>query len=391
MKIVYLIQSTFNSGGMERVLCNKVNWLVAHGHNIHIITTDQKGRDPFFDFASVVTHTDLGLNYEDNNGRAFIPKVFSYIGKQRRHRRKLNELLAVLKANIVISMYGTETTFLPKIKDGSAKLFEIHFSRYFRSNLEQATQRNVIYKLVAYYRQRSELCAIEHYNSFVVLTYEDRLQWLKSSLKQSIKVIPNSIPKGLNAKSDYTERKRVLAVGRLDVIKGFDLLIKAWSMVATRFPDWSLDIYGMGELQNKLEAQIARANLQGKINIMTPTDKINEVYEKADMYVLSSRCEGLPMVLLEAMACGVPAVAFACKCGPRDVITNNVSGLLIEQDNIEQLATGICQLIENPELRQNMGQEAARSVREKFNEDKIMCRWDDLFNELSNKISTQGQ
>lgn len=378
MKIVYLILGTFNSGGMERVLCNKANWLTEiAGHSLFIITTDQQGRTPFFNFSSRITHYDLGINYTDLKGFGIAKKTIGYIQKQRLHKSKLSVLLQELQADIVISMFGPEVGFLYQIQDGSRKILEIHFSKYFR--MQQA--RGGLWWVADKWRSIQDQKYIRKYDKFVVLTHEDKTYWGNHA---NIEVIHNAstfIP----STQATLDNKRVISVGRLTHQKGYDMLVEAWRLVNARHPDWRLTLVGSGEEQEKLQAQIQRLGLSNVIQLLSPTPMIEKEYLDSSIYVLSSRYEGLPMVLLEVMSCGVPAVAFACKCGPRDVITNEKDGLLICPYNIAELAEGICRLIENPYLRRKMGVQAKEIIRHKFSENTIMEQWNTLLNTIAAK------
>ena len=132
MKIVYCIAGTYNSGGMERVLANKANYLVRKGYEVVIVTTDQRGQKPFFSLDQCICCYDLGINYEENNGKSFVNKLIHYPFKQWKHKKRLSALLKELKADIEISMFCNDASLLPSIQDGSRKVLEIHFSRFKR-------------------------------------------------------------------------------------------------------------------------------------------------------------------------------------------------------------------------------------------------------------------
>ena len=133
MKIIYCIASVYNPGGMERVLLNKVRWLSERdGYEVAVVTTDQQGRPPFYAFPEKVQMTDLGINYSVDNGRAPIAKILSYFRKRRQHRKALTELLLREKADILVSLYPSESSFIPSIHDGSKKVLELHYCKFFR-------------------------------------------------------------------------------------------------------------------------------------------------------------------------------------------------------------------------------------------------------------------
>lgn len=376
MKIAYLILGTFNSGGMERVLSNKANYLAEKvDYDVSIITTDQQSRPPFFQFSEKIKHYDLDVNYSELSGMGFFAKTWAYLKKQQTHRERLTELLRREKFDVVVSMFGPEVHWLPKIKDGSKKVAEIHFSKYFRE--QQA--RKGLWKWSDLLRSRQDGKAIGKYDRFVVLTQEDKGYWGNLS---NIEVIYNASVVKTSKISDLSVC-RVITVGRLTYQKGYPRLLDAWKTVHQKCPGWELVIFGSGEDAGALNARIRKEDFGDTVKLMRPTEKIEEEYLKSAIYALSSRYEGLPMVLLEAMGCGVPAVAFTCKCGPRDVIDDGTDGILVPEGDVTGLAAGICRLIEDETLRREMGKNAVQKVRDKFSEEKVMSQWVDLFERIA--------
>lgn len=374
MKIVYCIAKTSASGGMERVLSIKSNYLSTHGHEIIIITTDQRNESSFFELDSRISCYDLGINYEENNGKSFINKAFYYPIKQRMHKRKLKALLRELQADIVISMFCNDASFISTIKDGSKKILEIHFSKLKRLQYG----RKGIWGVYDQLKSKSDEKIVTQFDKFVVLTHEDLRYWGESP---HMEVIPNPTPFKDPTQSQL-DSKKVVAIGRYDYQKGFDLLIEAWGFVHKHYPDWKLDIIGEGPLKTELQQLIDRNGLQDSISLEEPTKDIEEVYQRSSMLVMSSRYEGLPMVLIEAQSFGVPAVSFACKCGPRDIITGGVDGILVMNQDVEGLAKGMMELIEHEDLRKYMGA-AAKENSVRFSEDRIMKQWMKLFENLT--------
>ncbi len=369
-KIVYCIPAIYNSGGMERVLSLKANYLVEHGYDVSVITTDQAGRGVFFPLDERIKLYDLNINYEANNGKSIWSKVSQYPIKHRKHRQALSKLLKELSADVVISMFGHEASFLPKIKDGSKKVLEYHFSKLRRMQYD----RKGIWRLADWWRTKVDERIVPSYDHFIVLTQEDKVLW---GNLPNISVIPN--PLTFDSKETAPlSHKRVIAAGRLDFQKHFDALIDIWAKVTTKFPDWHLDIYGEGKDKVILEEQINRLGLT-TLQLKEPTKEIQEEYLKSSIYVMTSRYEGLPMVLLEAQTIGLPIVSYACKCGPRDIIEDGISGFLIEPYDqalfIERLST----LIADEELRISMGTKAKEHSKS-YQIDKIMPKWISLFN-----------
>ena len=374
MRIAYLIAGTYNSGGMERVLANKANYLVAHGYEVIIITTDQRGQKPFFPLDQRIKCYDLGINYEENNGKSFFNKVLHYPFKQWRHKKRLSELLNKLHADVVVSMFCNDASILPHIKDGSKKVLEVHFSRFKRLQYG----RKGLWKWADKWRSNNDLKVVSRFDRFVVLTKEDKVYW---GNLHNIQVIPNARTFAFEKPAELTN-KTVMAVGRYDFQKGFERLIAAWAKVCSKVDDWKLEIIGDGALRDKMLQQIEGNGLSDRVVLKKlPAAQMKDAYMNTSIFALSSRFEGLPMVLLEAQAAGVPIVSFACKCGPKDLIEDGINGFLVEEGDIEGLAKGLIRLIEDEELRKKMGK-AAYQNSEQYTENAIMKHWIDLFQNL---------
>ena len=373
MRIVYCIAGTYNSGGMERVLSNKVNFLVAHGYDIIVITTDQRNQKSFFSLDSRVKCYDLNINYEENNGKSFFNKLLHYPIKQYKHKKRLSALLKQLKPDITVSMFCNEVSFLPEIQDGSKKVLEIHFCRFKRLQYN----RKGLWRLADTWRSRDEQKIVSHYDRFVTLTNEDNKYW--GNIANSL-VIPNAQTFRC-ADRAVLNQKKVIAVGRYTYQKGFDLLIHAWKIVAQQRPDWKLSIVGDGELREYLDNLIKEEQLQHSVELSPVTTNIEQIYKDASILVMSSRYEGFGMVLLEAQTVGLPTISFDCKCGPSEIIVNGENGYLIEEGDIEGMAQRVLQLIENEALRKRMGENAYNNAL-RFSEDVVMSKWERLFKEV---------
>lgn len=371
-KIVYLIAGTFNAGGMERAMTGKANWLARHGYEVSVVTTDQRRRRPYFPLDKRIRTYDLDINYDETNG-SLIRKLATFTFKQARHRKRLTCLLQQLKADVVICMFNNDVSFVHKIQDGSRKVLEIHFSK----NKKLQYGRHGLWALADRWRTWREEKLVRKYDRFVVLTHEDAALW---GNMPNICVIPNARTFSPDRQADLT-RKQVLAIGRYDYQKGFDRLIDIWAKVqefgGARVQGWQLNIVGDGPLRQQLQQQINRLGLSDSVHLLRPTSDIQSLYLLSSVFVLTSRYEGLPMVLLEAQACGLPIVAYACQCGPRDIITDGTDGFLIAEQQETLFAQQLSTLMQDPALRQRMG-EAARQSSLRFSEDCIMKQWESL-------------
>ena len=290
----------------------------------------------------------------------------------------------MIKPGITISLLRREINFLSDLKDGSAKMGEIHFGKYKYREANFNFLPTIANKWISALWMRQLEQKIKKLDRFVVLTHEDATYWKELT---NLMVISNPITIH-NSEHTNGSQKRTIAVGRYTYQKGYDMLIKAWLEVYQKHPDWQLDIYGGGD-KEKYQALVNELGLQHVINCNGPITNIVEKYQNSSIFVLSSRFEGLPLVLMEAMSVGLPPVAFACPCGPKDIITNGDNGMLCENGNIQELASKICQLIEDEHLRKNMGNQAAISIQ-RYTLDNIMSQWDQLFKEIDKNRSKEA-
>ena len=376
MKIIYCIACTCHSGGMERVLANKANYLARHGYEIVVVTTDQRGAQPFFLLEPGIRNIDLGINYDENNGKSFLNKLLHYPLKQYRHKKRLKAVLMTERPDVTVSMFNNDADFIPSIKDGSAKVLEIHFSKFKRLQYG----RKGVWKLADRWRSKQDEKTVRKFDRFVVLTEEDKAYW---GNLPNIMVIPNAIS-GIPAGTALLANKRVIAVGRYTYQKGFERLVDAWHLLASRFPDWKLDIIGEGEERPLLEQRIHFYGLDGQVTLTRPTQEIGKVYQEASILASSSRYEGLPMVLLEAQAFGLPIVAFQCKCGPKDIVSDGMNGYLVPEGDTAGMARRLEILMKDEDLRKRMGLKAKESAL-RFNEETIMKKWMNTFQTLAGR------
>lgn len=207
------------------------------------------------------------------------------------------------------------------------------------------------------------------------------------------KNLPNKVvmPNPLTFPISSTEEKRnktILAVGRIDMwkVKGFDSLIKAWAVIASRYKDWHLEIAGIGsdENVNHLKQLSQDLNVECSVRFLGFKTNIDEIMRKSEIFVLSSRVEGFSMVLIEAMSQGCACVSFDCNNGPREIITHNKSGLLVENQNIEELSITMARLIDDKEMRRYLSANAKFEMQ-KYTTDNIIAKWENLFTEIFNK------
>ena len=376
-KIVYCTPSLYVAGGLERVLTLKANYFAeSYQYDVTIILTDGVGKPYYYPLSNKIKVVNLDINFEELWSCSFLKKVMLYLKKQRVFRKKLKRELISIKPDITISLLRREINFITQINDGSKKIGEIHVNRANYRNFETGDD-SFIKKQFARFWIRSLTKKLTKLDRFVVLTEEDRLQW--HELK-NVTVIPD--PLSFHPLSVSTlKSKRVIAVGRYVYQKGFDLLLKAWSIVEKRCLDVELVIFGQG-IREPYEILIDELKIdRNRCHLNGPTNDIEREYLESSIFVLSSRFEGFGMVIVEAMACGLPVVAFDCPCGPKDIITDGVNGILIEKDNVEKLAKGIISVAESPNLANKIAQNAQIRSHD-YDLDTIAGKWKCLFDSL---------
>lgn len=380
IKIAYCIPSLYYPSGMERVLTLKANYFTeVFGYEIHIILTDGENKPPYYELHPNIIVHQLAINYDHLYGTPIHRRILGYFKKQRVFRKRLNECLNRIKPDITISLLRRDINFINKMTDGSIKLGEIHFnkSNYREFNLPKLP--NSIKKLIKHFWMKQLIHKLRSLERFIVLSYEDAAEWTELN---NVTVIHNPLSFIPNSHSDCS-RKQVIAVGRYMPQKGFDRLISAWKIVSERHPDWILRIYGDG-MRKTLQKQIDTLEISKTCILEHSVRNVIDKYCESSIFVLSSRFEGFGMVITEAMVCGVPPIAFTCPCGPRDIIENNIDGILVENGDITGLADKICFLIENETVRKEMGIRARHDV-ERFKIEKIALQWKSLFESVTNQ------
>lgn len=374
IKIAYCIPSLYYPSGMERVLTLKANYFAeVFGYEIHIILTDGIDKKPYYELhPSVIVH-QLGINYEELNKLPFHKRLVKYIIKQGQFKKKLNNYLTQIHPDITISLLRRDINFINQMTDGSVKIGEIHFNKSNYRDLSNSRLPGFVRAIARTYWRMQLINRLRELSRFIVLSHEDAREWTELN---NVEVIHNPLSFFPDKQSDGSQ-EQVIAVGRYVPQKGFDRLIAAWQLVVRKHPDWVLRIYGDG-MREQLQQQIDSLGITSSCVLEHTVQNIVGKYCESSIFALSSRFEGFGMVIIEAMACGVPPVSFTCPCGPRDIIDDGKDGLLVEDGHIEELAEKICYLIENEDIRKEMGRQARVNV-ERFKIENIAEQWRLLF------------
>ncbi|MFC7583894.1 glycosyltransferase family 4 protein [Nonomuraea antimicrobica] len=223
-----------------------------------------------------------------------------------------------------------------------------------------------------------------HYDRFdaiTVLTRTNRLEYRRLLPSTPTVQIPNAVHR-VDQEPSLQVNPVVVAAGRLVPQKGFDLLVKAFAQVVPEHPEWRLRIFGTGARERQLVGLVEQYGLGEHVSMPGRTDRLDRELANASVYALSSRFEGLPMVMIEAMTHALPVVAFDCPTGPGDVLTDGVDGVLVPPRDVDALAAALNRLIADRELRVRMGKAAVRTSRA-YGPEQVMPLWEDLFAELA--------
>ena len=375
MKIVYCLDSINSVGGIQRVTVLKANQLsVQPGNDVWVLVADNSGERIFTLFPSV-HFVDLAVNYYKDDWKSKWNVLKGIFIKRRIHKKRLEAQLMQICPDIVVSVGQSEKNILPRIKGKWATVREFHFTRDYRRRMA----RTWIEKFNSFIGEIIERCfTLRKYDRIVVLTQEDKsTNW--RNIKQVV-VIPNFISISFSSMSPLSE-KRVIAIGRLTYQKNFSSLVRAFADVAKRFPEWKLDIFGDGDEWSLLSNLINKLSLEENVRLCGVTDHIEEKMLSSSILALSSRFEGFPLVLIEAMSCGLPCVSYSCPCGPKDIISDGVDGFIVPMENEVMLAEWIGYLIENVERRKEIGAAAYRKAQN-YSIDRIISMWMNLFHSL---------
>lgn len=377
MKIVYFIPSLYNSGGMERVLTTKVNYFVENfGYEISIVVTNNFGKKPFFELDERVEIVDLNIDFYEGNNPLF--KILKYRCSQKRFKNMVQQWLDMRKVDFCISYFGREIDFFHELTGDFTKIGELHFSRHYRRQIYSGINQNLIYNLLGKIRDFQLLKNTKKLDKLVVLTEEDKQSWVSDGI-ENVVTIANPCPIELKNRMDKNS-KMVLSIGRFVEQKGFDSLLRIWAKVSSEFSDWSLHIYGEGPLKDALLQQIDSLNIKN-INLHSFATDIESIYSRATIFSLSSKFEGLPMVLIEAQSSGIPSVAYDCPCGPSEIIIDGKSGFVIPLNDESLFAKKLSQMMASTELQETMSSQSLQHAY-RYTLDNIAKCWNKLFLEL---------
>ncbi len=379
LRVAYFLESLVAFGGVERVLSDKANYMAIYfDYEVYIITCAQKPEQPnAFLLHDSVKQVYLNVPYYEQYNYGYPKRLFVKRDIGRQIRQKLSEAVQQIDPDVLIGVSHFEAALVSTIPCRAKKVIESHEARPFTmSGLSQ--YRNFLSSIYMKFYRIKYLHTIERHADVVVsLTEGDAHEWRKS---RRVEVIPNFSLMPIEEYSNC-ETKRIIAAGRLSWEKGYDRLISVWEIVSKRFPDWKLDIFGNGNLQESLENEIKSREIEN-LTIHPPTKSIGHEYANSSICVLTSYFEGFALVLLESLRHGVPCIAFDCKFGPRSIIEDGTCGYLVEDGNIQLFADKLSKLIEEDDERLQLSFMSVEHARS-FDVYGTMTKWKTLFEELT--------
>lgn len=362
-KLLYITNGINGAGGLERVLSVKASYLAEHyNYDVTILSLNNNDTNPFYVFSNKIKFVSIDVS----------GNVLKY---SRAYLKGIRAQVNTIQPDIIcVCDDGLKAFFIPQfLKTKVPIIYERHVSKEIEMNenfnLFKRTSIKIKWMLMNW--------LAPYFSSFIVLTNGNINEW--KSLK-NIQVIPNPLS-FYPEQASTLQNKKVIAVGKQGYQKGYDRLLPAWKKVVEKYPNWHLEIYGTIAPEMKLAEKAQTLQIDKNIHFYSPIKEIKSKYTEASIYVMPSRFEGFGMVLIEAMACGLPCVSFDCPHGPADIITHGEDGLLVPNGDVEQLAKSLIDIMEQEHRRQAMGITAKENVK-RYLPEKIMPQWDDLFKSL---------
>lgn len=362
MKIVYLIDQLYKHGGIEKILSQKLNYLLNNTTlEIILITVNQQQKPFVYSVHPNIKHYDLNINYNTKQSYFHPSNWFILLT----HFIKLRKLFKDISPDVAVSVqFFPDQYFLPFLKTKKT-IKEIHFMGEAINSGLNRIDRYLFGKLIS------------KFSHLVLLNNDEKTFYSKFNY---IAIIPNFVTKQSVQNQINKRNKTILSAGRLAPVKQFHHVIQSFSMIAKKYPDWCLEIYGSenGIKVVELNEIIKKNDVQNQVFIHGAVSDLNKIMEKSSIFALTSITECFPMVLLEAQQAGLPIVSYDCKFGPRNIVHHLEDGLLVNDQDINDFANKLEELINNEALRNQMSDKAIQNVK-LFEEEKIMKMWINLF------------
>lgn len=365
MKIVLVISTLAAAGGAQRVVAGMANYWARKRWEVVVITSDDGSLPPFYEIHPAVKSIATDDSGEYSGLARALFRNLSRVLRLRKEIRKLAPACVIAVGDIIgirtiLAAFGLKTPILVSEHSDPAQLSRMKNGKIWSS------LRSCLYPFAAK----------------VVVLNEDCKNYFRRVIRTKIAVIPNAVPAksglcdGPREIIDVSAEKAFVTVGRLIPEKRFDLLLRAFALVSKRI-DNNLIIVGDGPLRAELEELAASLGITDRVLFTGMMRKPWTLVKDALFFVMSSESEGFPMVLLEAMVCGLPVVSFDCRTGPKEIIRDGIDGILVPPLDVNALAKEMERLAKDEETRQRMAGRAAE-VQERFGTEAIMAQWESL-------------
>ena len=381
MKIMIIHRSFALVGGAERVITDKANFLANAGHQLLLVSYEQ-GQHPLpYELHPSVGYKDLGCRFFTLSKYSLPFHIYHFLRLRNKFRKALRSTVEDFKPDVVVLASDWQTLMGAVVRSVNPipVIAEFH-NTYAHIMRKVESSENWLRKVVTQFYYRQTISNLRKCLKLVVLTEIDAQNWRRHF--DNVCVIPNPVTQYPDVIDDIPkDNGRIIFVGRFNHEKRIDRLINAFSMFADRYPDWHVDIFGDGNEKEKLLHQIDECGLVKRVVIHEPTKAIYDEYKRSEMLVLCSEHEASPLVLVEAMACGVPCVSLDCPTGPRAIIKDGETGLLAKAGDVKDLASKIEWLITHEEERKEMGRKA-RIFAASRKQDVVMEQWEKLYTGL---------
>lgn len=378
MRILIIHRSFALVGGAERVIIDKANYLADEGHQLMLVSYEQGDHPLPYELHPSVQYRDLDCRFFTLSKYSALKHLYLYFRLKKQFRNNLRSVVHEFKPEVVVLASDWQTLMGTVIESVNPVpvIAEFHNTYDYVMRKVGTSEGWLKAKLTQlYYRQTIKnlgKCA-----QLVVLTDSDARGWRQHF--DNVTVIPNPVTLYPDVIDDIPKDPgRIIYVGRFNHEKRIDRLITAFSMISDKYPDWHVDIFGDGNEKENLLHQIAEMKLEDRVIIHEPTKAIFDEYKRSEMLVLCSEHEASPLVLVEAMACGVPCVSMDCPNGPRDIIKNGKTGLLAENGNVSDMSAKIEWMILHETERYKMGRKAREfaATRQLY---VVMTEWKRLY------------
>ena len=366
MRILFVLRAVVLSGGIERVFIDKANWLASHGHDVLFLTYEQ-GHHPFsFPLNEAVCHEDLECRFFTVYQKSVFTRPLWKMVMKYKFRKRLRAKIECFHPDIM-TIHGSEFQSIAISMNRYVPVVYESHSSFVDIMEEHASWPRRFW-------QRMRHRCVKKCNLVVSLTEGDASCWRK--YVNRVCVLPNPLTSYV-LHPVVRDNKRIICAGRLTQVKRFDRVIDAFSMIADKYPEWVVDIFGEGDLHEQLLKQIAERHLTGRMNINPPTRDIYAEYQNSSFFVLGSDYESFGLVLVEAMACGIPVVSVNCPFGPAEIIDDGVTGLL-SGNTSKDLSEKLEWMITHEAERREMGRQAHQAAA-RYQQDVVMKEWETIY------------